>query len=76
MKSPIYLYCRLASAFEKFKYAHELTGTKEAVELATKCVIEDFAMDKVVYAELRTTPRSTSNMSKDDYLSAVIRAIE
>lgn len=63
-------------AFKKFKYAHELTDTKEAVTLATNCVIQDFAADNVIYVELRTTPRSTPNMSKDDYLTTVIEAIE
>ena len=63
------------SAFEKFKYAHELTDTREAVALATECVIRDFNDDNVVYVELRSTPRSTPKMTKDEYIMAVIDTI-
>lgn len=67
-----FVCCR---AFKKFKYAHELTETPEAVSLATACVIKDFHDDNVVYLELRTTPRSTNTMSKIDYIEAVIDSI-
>lgn len=66
-------FCR---CFKKFKYAHDLTDTIAAASLATKCVIEDFAADNIVYLELRTTPRETPTMSKDEYITAVIDAIE
>ncbi|XP_055323946.1 adenosine deaminase-like protein [Sitodiplosis mosellana] len=65
----------LIDAFEKFKYAHELTDTPEAVALATECVIRDFSDDNVVYVELRSTPRSTMKMTKDEYIMAVIDTI-
>lgn len=65
----------LCSAFEKFKYAHELTDTSEAVALATEWVIRDFNDDNVVYVELRSTPRSTTKMTKDEYIMAVIETI-
>lgn len=65
----------LNSAFEKFKYAHDLTDTPEAVALATECVIRDFNDDNVVYLELRSTPRSTSKMTKDQYVMAVIETM-
>lgn len=63
-------------AFKKFKYAHDLTDTTKAVSLATKCVIEDFAADNVVYLEMRSTPRRTPTMTKDEYITAVINAIK
>lgn len=63
------------SAFEKFKYAHELTDTPDAVSLATECVIRDFNDDNVVYVELRSTPRATEKMTKDEYVTAVIETI-
>lgn len=63
-------------AFKKFEYAHDLTDTIEAVSLATKGVIEDFVADNVIYLELRTTPRETPTMTKDEYITAVIDAIE
>lgn len=68
----VYFIC---SAFEKFKYAHELTDTPEAVALATEWVIRDFNDDNVVYVELRSTPRSTPKMNKDEYIMAVIETI-
>lgn len=65
----------IQSCFEKFKYAHALTDTPVAVALATECVIRDFNEDHIAYVELRTTPRATENMSKDDYIIAVIESI-
>lgn len=69
-----YLFCYF-SAFEKFKYAHDLTDTTEAVALATQCVIQDFNDENVVYVELRSTPRSTPKMTKDEYIVTVIETI-
>lgn len=63
------------SAFEKFKYAHDLTDTPAAVELATRCVIQDFHDDNVIYVELRSTPRSTPNMTKEQYIMALMETI-
>lgn len=63
-------------AFEKFKYAHELTDSMEAIALATECVIQDFNDDNIIYVELRTTPRSTTKMTKDEYVISVIEAIK
>lgn len=64
-----------SSAFDKFKYAHDLTDTNEAIALATQCVIEDFHHDHVVYVELRSTPRRTPTMTKDEYITNVIETI-
>lgn len=61
--------------FVKFRYAHELTDTPEAISLATQRVIQEFSDDNVVYLELRTTPRATAAMTKAEYLNAVIDAI-
>lgn len=63
------------SAFEKFKYGHDLTDTPEAIALATQCVIQDFNDENVVYVELRSTPRCTPKMTKDDYIMTVIQTI-
>lgn len=63
------------SAFEKFKYAHDLTDTPAAVELAVKCVIQDFHDENVVYVELRSTPRSTSKMTKEEYIDTLVKTI-
>lgn len=63
------------SAFEKFKYAHDLTDSPAAVELATKCVIQDFHDENVIYVELRSTPRSTPKMTKDEYILTLVETI-
>jgi adenosine deaminase len=65
----------LSSCFQKFKYAHDLTSTKNSLKLATMAVIEDFADDNVMYLELRTTPKSNAEMSKMTYLKTVLEAI-
>ncbi|CAH1169828.1 unnamed protein product [Phaedon cochleariae] len=66
----------LQECFDVFKIAQNATKTQESVYLATKSVIEDFVRDGVVYLELRTTPRSEINMSKEEYIESVIRGIE
>uniref|UniRef100_A0AAG5D6D4 Adenosine deaminase-like protein n=1 Tax=Anopheles atroparvus TaxID=41427 RepID=A0AAG5D6D4_ANOAO len=65
----------LEECFKKFHYAHDLTDRREALELATQRVIEDFARDNVIYLELRTTPKSTAHMPKREYLSTVLDVI-
>lgn len=64
------------SCFKKFKFAHDLTRTKEALQLATENVIKDFDEDNVCYLELRTTPRQTEAMSKEEYLETVLQQIK
>lgn len=62
--------------FSKFKYAHELTQTVEAVQLATELVIETFNKENVIYLELRTTPRPLQQSTTcESYLRAVISSI-
>lgn len=65
----------LEKCFDKFKLAHELVDSKEAVMLATKCVIDEFSRERVIYLEIRSTPRATANMTKDEYLEAIIEQI-
>ncbi|CRK95962.1 CLUMA_CG009405, isoform A [Clunio marinus] len=65
----------LAECFEVFKIAHDLVDTIEAVKLATKCVIDEFSKENVIYFELRSTPRKTPNMTKLEYLHAIIDTI-
>lgn len=66
----------LEECFELFKVAHSVTNNPEAVCKATQDVIEEFAQDGVVYLELRTTPRNQEDMTKKQYIDAVIKAIE
>lgn len=68
-------HCFIHRCFQRFKSAHDLTDSVAAVQLATECAIDDFAKDNVIYVELRTTPRATRAMTKDEYISTVINAI-
>ncbi|XP_062709458.1 adenosine deaminase-like protein [Aedes albopictus] len=65
----------LKECFQKFTYAHELTDQPETLAYATAAVIREFAEDNVVYLELRTTPKSTSSMTKRQYLTTVLETI-
>ncbi|XP_018577699.1 adenosine deaminase-like protein [Anoplophora glabripennis] len=66
----------LDECFKLFKVAHDATNTPDSVYIATKRVIEEFDHDNVMYLELRTTPRSEENMSKQEYIESVIKAIK
>ncbi|EPB74039.1 putative adenosine deaminase [Ancylostoma ceylanicum] len=54
------------------KHAGSLTTSREAVKTATIDVVREFAEDGVVYLELRSTPRATSEMTKRAYIEALI----
>ncbi|KHJ78735.1 putative adenosine deaminase [Oesophagostomum dentatum] len=62
--------------FKIFPLIQSLTTSKEAVKTATVDVIREFAEDGVVYLELRSTPKTTSEMSKKDYVDAIIEGIK
>ncbi|XP_066256092.1 adenosine deaminase-like protein [Euwallacea similis] len=61
--------------FDLFKVAHSLTNNPTNLYIATKNVIKEFAQDNVIYLELRTTPRCGKDMSEDEYIETVVRAI-
>ena len=58
------------------KYIYELCSTPASVIYTTNAVLRDFKEDGVVYLELRTTPRSSSSMSKDEYITTILSCIE
>ena len=58
------------------KYIYELCSTPASIMYSTNAVLRDFREDGVVYLELRTTPRSSSTMSKDDYITTVLSCID
>ncbi|KAM7364681.1 adenosine deaminase-like protein [Cochliomyia hominivorax] len=62
--------------FQKFAFMHELTATPKGLKLACEMVIRDFAQDKVIYLELRTTPKHNENMSRQKYIQIIIEAIK
>lgn len=38
-------------------------------------MIEDFALENTIYLEIRSTPKQTSTLSKEEYLKAIIAGI-
>ncbi|KAF6236292.1 hypothetical protein HO173_005545 [Letharia columbiana] len=58
------------------KYIYELCSTPASIIYSTNAVLHDFKDDGVVYLELRTTPRSSSSMSKDDYITTTLSCID
>lgn len=65
----------LDKCFEKFKFAHDLVDSVAAVKLALSSVIDEFARENVIYLELRSTPRETKSMTKEEYLEAICEEI-
>ncbi|XGW08965.1 hypothetical protein V3C99_011350 [Haemonchus contortus] len=61
--------------FKIFPLIHSLTTSQEALITATKDVIKESSDDGVVYLELRSTPKTTTEMSKEEYVQAVIDGI-
>lgn len=65
----------LSECFDVFKLAHDLVDCAEAVQLAVENVIREFSEENCVYLELRSTPRATSKMTKEEYLNTVINTM-
>ena len=62
--------------FQKFSFMHELTATPKGLRLACEMVIRNFALDNVIYLELRTTPKANGNMSREEYIDIILNTIE
>lgn len=58
------------------KYIYELCNTPATIAYSTNAVLHDFKEDGVVYLELRTTPRSSSSMSKNDYITTILSCVD
>lgn len=58
------------------KYIYELCSTPASIIYCTNAVLRGFREDGVVYLELRTTPRSSIAMSKEQYITTVLSCIE
>lgn len=54
------------------QYIYELCSTPASILYSTNAVLQDFKDDGVVYLELRTTPRSSASISKDDYVASIL----
>ena len=57
-------------------YIYSLISTPETIIFSTNSVLLNFWADGVVYLELRTTPRSSSIVSKENYVRLVLDSIE
>ena len=57
------------------QYIYELCSTPASIIYSTNAVLQDFKDDGVVYLELRTTPRSSASISKDDYVVSILDCI-
>lgn len=67
----------LASFFPLFSsYIYNLITDEESIRYAVNSVLQGFLDDGIVYLELRTTPRSTINMSAETYITILLNAIE
>ncbi|XP_075145903.1 adenosine deaminase-like protein [Haematobia irritans] len=67
---------KLNKCFQKFQFMHELTSTKEGLQLTTEKVIRDFDSDNVIYLELRTTPKSNENMTRREYIEIILNTLQ
>ncbi|KAL3519493.1 hypothetical protein ACH5RR_017642 [Cinchona calisaya] len=67
----------LVEVFELFDLIHLITTDHETVSRIAKEVVEDFAVDNVVYLELRTTPKrnDSKGTSKESYMQAVVEGL-
>ncbi|GIL43420.1 hypothetical protein Vafri_904 [Volvox africanus] len=68
----------LADCFRLFDLIHAITTTHAAISRIAAEVVRDFAEDRVVYLELRTTPKARLEygMTKQSYIEAVLDGIE
>ncbi|KAI2747657.1 hypothetical protein DTO013E5_932 [Penicillium roqueforti] len=62
------------STFSKLTY--QLCNDLESLVYATNSVLEDFLGDGVVYLELRTIPRASPGITREQYISSVLATIE
>lgn len=57
------------------QYIYELCSTPASILYSTNAVLQDFKDDGVIYLELRTTPRSSESISKDEYVASILDCI-
>ncbi|OAX41410.1 Metallo-dependent hydrolase [Rhizopogon vinicolor AM-OR11-026] len=68
--------------FYLFPAIYALTSTPQALQTATCVVLQSFLKDdgtngpQCTYLELRTTPRETPHMTREDYLKTVLMEME
>jgi len=57
-------------------YIYALCSTRPSLIYSTNRVLRDFENDGVVYLELRTTPRASASVSKEQYVATILSCIE
>jgi len=67
----------MSSFFPLFSsYIYNLCSTRPSLIYSTNCVLREFENDGVVYLELRTIPRASANLSKEQYVATILSGIE
>ncbi|XP_053599684.1 adenosine deaminase-like protein isoform X2 [Plodia interpunctella] len=66
----------LSDCFQIFSIAHALTTTPQALQMATSLTLREFQDDGCCYIELRSTPRDTPHMNKNQYVDAIVKGIK
>lgn len=66
----------MEDCFQVFGIAHALTCTPGALEIATYLTLQEFEADGCCYIELRSTPRDTPHMTKQQYITAILQGIK
>jgi adenosine deaminase len=72
----------ISDVFTLFPAIHALTSTPQALQTAANAVLQFFLKDdgteppQCTYLELRTTPRETPHMTREEYLRTVLMEIE
>ncbi|KAK9852140.1 hypothetical protein WJX84_011111 [Apatococcus fuscideae] len=68
----------LAECFGIFTLIHQVTTSISAIQRITREVLEDCAADNIIFAELRTTPKSRPEhgLTKQTYVEAVLAGID
>lgn len=68
----------LEECFEIFPLIHYLVDDAEAISMATKDVIQEFAADNVRYLELRSSPKENvvTGLTRRSYIETVLNEIQ
>ncbi|XP_071844424.1 N6-Methyl-AMP deaminase-like isoform X2 [Apostichopus japonicus] len=68
----------LEDCFEIFPLVHKLVDDAEAVAIATRDVIQEFAADNVKYLELRSSPKEnpSTGLTRRTYIETVLKEIK
>lgn len=71
-------HSRMANVFEKFSLLRSCVTNLDDIRRITRETLEDFISDNVIYAELRTRPRSFQNgsIASSSYIEAILETMK